>query len=88
MVQFAQENRMKILNTFFRKYPFKRWTWRSPDGITQNEIDYILTNGNNDVSDIHIVQSIKLSTNHRMVRATIKSRKRFPYHNKKTNQRA
>ena len=26
MVQFAQENRMKILDTFFRKHPSKRWT--------------------------------------------------------------
>ena len=88
MVQFAQENRMKILNTFFRKHPSKRWTWWSPDGIMQNEIDYILTNDINDVSDIHVVQNIKFSTNHRMVRATIKSRKRFTYHNKKTNQPA
>ena len=34
MLQFAQVNRMKILNTFFRKHPFKRCTWRPPDGIT------------------------------------------------------
>ena len=33
----------KIMNTQFQKKGGRRWTWRSPDGNTKNEIDYIMT---------------------------------------------
>ena len=31
------------MNTQFQKKAGRRWTWRSPDGNTKNEIDYIMT---------------------------------------------
>lgn len=76
LVQFAQEHRLKIANTFFRKNPQNRWTWRSPNGSTKNEIDYILSNRQNSISDIQVVTNLKFSTDHRMVKATLKLEKR------------
>lgn len=37
---FANEN-LFCLNIFFQKPGQMRWTWKSPDGVTKNEIDYI-----------------------------------------------
>ena len=41
-MEFCQENTLVIANTLFQQY--KRWlyTWTSPDGQYQNQIDYIL----------------------------------------------
>ena len=42
-MDFATYNNLKLTNTFFKKRDKKRWTWRSPNDRTRNEIDYILT---------------------------------------------
>lgn len=34
LLQFAQENNLSIMNTFFKKKSKQRWTWTSPDGNT------------------------------------------------------
>ena len=43
LVEWATSNNFKIMNTQFQKTAGRRWTWRSPDGNTKNEIDYIMT---------------------------------------------
>ena len=42
LIKFCQENALVIANTLFQQH--KRWlfTWTSPDGQHQNQIDYIL----------------------------------------------
>ena len=42
LTEFCQENTLVIANTLFQQH--KRWlyTWMSPDGQYQNQIDYIL----------------------------------------------
>ena len=42
LTEFCQENTLVIANTLFQQH--KRWlyTWTSPDGQYQNQIDYIL----------------------------------------------
>ena len=44
LIEFCQENALVIANTLFEQC--KRWlyTWTSPDGWHQNQIDYILCN--------------------------------------------
>ena len=44
LIQFAQENRIYIMKTFFKKCPSSKGTWQSPDRRTRNKIDYILSN--------------------------------------------
>ena len=39
---FFQENALVIANTLFQKHKRRLYTWTSPDGQHQNQIDYIL----------------------------------------------
>ena len=40
--EFCQENILVIANTFFQQHKRGLYTWTSPDGQHQNQIDYIL----------------------------------------------
>ena len=39
---FCQENTLVITNTLFQQHKRRLYTWTSPDGQYQNQIDYIL----------------------------------------------
>ena len=43
LVEWSTSKNFKIVNTQFQKKAGRRWTWRSPDGNTKNEIYYIMT---------------------------------------------
>ena len=40
--EFCQENTLVIVNTFFQQHKRRLYTWTSPDGQYQNQMDYIL----------------------------------------------
>ena len=42
LVEFCQENALVIANTLFLKHKRRPYTWTSPDGQYQNQIDYSL----------------------------------------------
>ena len=42
LIEFCQENALVIANTLFQQHKRRLYTWTSPDGQYQNEIDYIL----------------------------------------------
>ena len=42
LIEFFQENAPTIANTFFQQHKRRLYTWTSPDGQYQNQIDYIL----------------------------------------------
>ena len=42
LTEFCQENALVIANTLFQQNKRRRYTWTSPDGQYQNQIDYIL----------------------------------------------
>ena len=42
LIKFCQENALVIANTFFQQHKRRLYTWTSPDGQHQNQIDYIL----------------------------------------------
>ena len=42
LIEFYQENALVIVNTLFQQHKRRLYTWTSPDGQHQNEIDYIL----------------------------------------------
>ena len=42
LTEFCQENALVIANTVFQQHKKKLYTWTSPDGQYQNQIDYIL----------------------------------------------
>ena len=42
LIEFCQENALVIANTLFQQHKRRLYTWTSPDGWHQNQIDYIL----------------------------------------------
>ena len=42
LTEFCQENKLVIANTLFQQHKRRLYTWTSPDGQYQNQIDYIL----------------------------------------------
>ena len=42
LTEFRQENELVIANTLFKQHKRRLYTWTSPDGQYQNQIDYIL----------------------------------------------
>ena len=42
LIEFCQENALVIANTLFQQHKRRLYTWASPDGQHQNQIDYIL----------------------------------------------
>ena len=42
LIEFCQENTLAIANTLFQQHKRRLYTWTSPDGQHQNQIDYIL----------------------------------------------
>ena len=42
ITEFCQENALVIANTLFQQHKRRLYTWISPDGQHQNQIDYIL----------------------------------------------
>ena len=48
------------MNTHFQKKSGRRWTWRSPDGRTKNEIDYTMTDKPSMVTDVTVINRIHI----------------------------
>ena len=42
LIEFCQENALVTANTLFQQQKRRRYTWTSPDGQHQNQMDYIL----------------------------------------------
>ena len=42
LIEFWQKNALVIANTLFQQHKRRLYTWTSPDGQHQNQIDYIL----------------------------------------------
>ncbi|XP_037784641.1 craniofacial development protein 2-like [Penaeus monodon] len=66
LVNFATTNNFKITNTFYKKKQNRRWTWRSPDFETFNEIDYVLVDKSNIVKNTEVLNRVGIDSDHRM----------------------
>ncbi|CAH2098211.1 unnamed protein product [Euphydryas editha] len=54
-IHFCLQNKLKIVNTMFKKPKKLRWTWMSPDGKSMNEIDFIATNIPKNVQNLNVI---------------------------------
>ena len=71
LVEWATSKIFKIMNTQFQKKAGRRWTWRSPDGNTKTEIDYIMTDKPSMVTDVTVINRVNIGSDHRMVMGSI-----------------
>ena len=44
LIEFFQQSKLIIMNTYYKQHPRKLYTWKSPYGDTRNQIYYILIN--------------------------------------------
>ena len=85
LINYCLLQDLKVTNTFFKKKPSRKWTWRSPNYETYNEIDFILTTKISTFKNCEVLNAVK-GSDHRMVRGTVqvdlqKERKRL-FHSK------
>lgn len=72
---YLEQQNLYAINTYYKKKANRKWTWRSPDGKTKNEIDYFLC-GNKDIfEDVTALNRFTTGSDHRLLRAKIIVRK-------------
>ena len=72
LVEWATSIQYKIMNTMFQKKAGKRWTWKSPNGVTKTKIDYILTTRPDIATDVTVINQVNTRSDHRLVMSNIK----------------
>ena len=71
LINFATAHGFKIMNTYYKKKKNRRWTWRSPNFETFNEIDYVLVDKNNIVKNFEVLNKVNVDSDHRMIRCKV-----------------
>ena len=71
LVEWATSRKYNIMNTMFQMKT-GRWTWKRPNGVTKTEIDYILTNRPDTVTDVTVIIQVSIESDHRLVMTNIK----------------
>ena len=79
LVNFTVSRGYKIMNTRFKKVS-RGWTWRSLNFETFNEIDYILSNHPQTITNIDTITRVNTGSDHRMLRCQIKSNTNMERH--------
>ena len=77
LIEFAEEHRLTIANTLFKKAKNRYWTWESPDGKTKNMIDLALCNRREIITDCGVITRADKGSDHRLVRLKIRVNKRL-----------
>ena len=72
LVDLAISNHLAIKNTMFEKHPRRLYTWTSPDGVTKNQIDYIMIEKRwaSSIQDVTTKPSADCDTDHEFLVAT------------------
>ena len=71
LLQFCAENRLKIVNTFYKKRKGRMWTWISPNMEHKNQIDYILAPQNTKNVLNFDVMNFEYGTDHRLIKCIL-----------------
>ena len=72
--EFCMANGLVIGNTLFQHHPRRLWTWASPDGITRNQIDYIMIKKRwrSSLQDVKTRPSADCGSDHQLLTARMK----------------
>ena len=76
LVDFCAEHKLVITNTLFRLHNRHRYTWKSPDGITRTQIDYIMISKQwkQSISNARTCLSADCDSDHNLVVLTMQLR--------------
>ena len=73
LITFVVSNHFHIMNTCFQKSEKRQWTWRSADGRTLNQIDFVLTDTKRIFTDVSVIgeKIVNIGSDHRMLRSSL-----------------
>ena len=71
-LEFALQNRLKIMSTFLQKPLNRKWIWKAPNGLVKNEIDYVIATRSEIVKDVKVITKAHVGSDHRLVFSKIK----------------
>ena len=72
LIEWTASKDYKIMNRLFQKKIERRWTWRSPDGKTKNEIYYIMTDKPNIITYVRVINRINIGSDYGMLMSNIR----------------
>ena len=66
LIEFCQQNKLCVVNTWFQQPTRRLHTWNSPGGTTRNQIDYILINDRfrNNVKQVKSYPGADINSDH------------------------
>ena len=78
LLQFCQEQNLKITNTYFKKREGKRWTWLAPNQTFKSQIDYVLTPASTFIraTDCYTQSNFQFHSDHRLLKCLLKINKK------------
>ncbi|EYC38488.1 hypothetical protein Y032_0714g1764 [Ancylostoma ceylanicum] len=74
LAAFCEERRLYLANTFFQKRKKSRWTWQNNALGLKKEIDYVIVQNMRGLTDVGVLVSINVGSDHRLVRCTLRLR--------------
>ncbi len=76
LIRFCLENKLKIMNTMYKKRMSDRWTWIAPNMESKTQIDYIIIPQEAKmITNCGTLQKFEFYSDHRPVSATLKIKK-------------
>ena len=86
MVDFCSRNSRVFMNTMFKQHERRLYTWKSPDKITRNQIDYILCTGRwkSSIKRVTTIPGADYGTYHNLLIAIFKIKLKQTKRNKTT----
>ena len=76
-MEFLTRTHLRAWNTVYRRRPI--WTYRSANGHTFNQIDYICGSPSLPVRNCGVLPSFPFDSDHRLIRMTLSTRRRAPH---------
>lgn len=76
LITFAASRNLVVSSTFFPHLNIHKITWNSPDGITRNQIDHVLTDRrhSSSVLDVRSMRGANIDSDHHLIRARVRCR--------------
>ncbi|XP_033103855.1 craniofacial development protein 2-like [Anneissia japonica] len=64
LTEFAVEQKLIITNKLFKKNKKRYWKWESPNGLTKNQIDFIMTSQRGIVKNCEVITTVDIVSDH------------------------
>ena len=87
LVSFCQQHGWDVASTFCKQRSGRKWTWRSPNGITLKEYDLFLVRRTTRVRNVHVINQFNFRSDHRLVRLTLDLEAKFPRRRQQATQK-